>query len=156
MEFAKYYDVTEYVKELCKNKELECYVGCDFKGVYVCEDSNDYWIVRISKGYNADFEEDENSYLAEREKISLYDVADKLSEAYGRKLPQFDTPISDFAYRNEIKRWIDRFSDKQIIKAVLQIDDFNGLENWDCWDSDSMDEIIRDIDGGFGIMKMVA
>lgn len=153
MEFAKYYDVTDYVKELCRGKELECYADCDFEGVYVCEDSNDYWIVRIQKGYNANYDKDENSYLAEREKISVFDVADKLSETYGRKLPQFNTPISDFVYRNGIKRWIDRFSDNQIVKTVLQIDDFNGLENWDCWDSDSIDELIEDIDGWFGILE---
>ena len=72
MEYAKYYDVSKLVDEMQEKEEIYSYpVGDDkFKGVYVCMDTKDFWISRILKGYNEKYEENENTYLVERNKIS--------------------------------------------------------------------------------------
>ena len=68
MEFAKYYNVSDIVDTMMEKKEIDCYpTGEDkYKGVYVCEDSNDFWISRILKGYNEEYEKDDDMYLVER------------------------------------------------------------------------------------------
>ena len=51
MEFAKYYDVSHIIDDMVKKEEVDCYPTCEdrFKGVYVCMDTNDFWISRINK-----------------------------------------------------------------------------------------------------------
>lgn len=58
MEFAKYYDVSKIVDDMKEKEEIDCYPTGDdkFKGVYVCMDTNDFWICRIIKGYNEEYE----------------------------------------------------------------------------------------------------
>ena len=58
MEFAKYYNVTKLVDEMIKKNEIDSYPIEEkdkFVGVYVCMDTNDFWISRISKGLNEDY-----------------------------------------------------------------------------------------------------
>ena len=54
MEFAKYYNASNLVEEMQKAEEIDCYPTDNdkFEGVYVCMDTNDFWISRINKGYN--------------------------------------------------------------------------------------------------------
>ena len=84
MEFAKYYNVSNLVEEMQKAEEIDCYPTDNdkFEGVYVCMDTNDFWISRINKGYNEEYEREDGKYLVERNKISIYDVMDKLHELY--------------------------------------------------------------------------
>lgn len=91
MEFAKYYNVSNLVEEMKKAEEIDGYPTGDdkFEGVYVCMDTNDFWISRINKGYNEEYEREDGKYLVERNKISIYDVMDKLHELYSKKLPDF-------------------------------------------------------------------
>ena len=69
MEFAKYYNASDIVDNMMEKKEIDCYpTGEDkFLGVYVCEDSNDFWISRILKGYNEEYERDDNMYLGKKQ-----------------------------------------------------------------------------------------
>lgn len=108
MEFAKYYDVSNIVEDMMNKKEVDCYpTGEDkYKGVYVCEDSNDFWISRILKGYNEEYEKDDDMYLVERNKIDIYEVMYKLHELYGKKLPNFNEYVGNIQKRNAIKRYI--------------------------------------------------
>ena len=43
-----------------------------------------------------------------------------------------------------------------IIKAVIILDDKDGLSNWDCCECNSLDEAIETIDGGYGILQCVS
>lgn len=88
MEFAKYYDVSKIVDDMQTKEEIYGYpTGEDkFIGIYVCMDTNDFWICRILKGYNEEYEQDENMYLVERNKFSIYDVMDKLYDQFGKRL----------------------------------------------------------------------
>ena len=66
MDFAKYYDVTKLVDDMQRNEEIDVYPTEEknkFVGVYVCMDTNDYWISRISKNLNDDYEYEEGIYL---------------------------------------------------------------------------------------------
>ena len=154
MEFAEYYDVSKIVDEMQIKEEIYCYPTDDnkFAGVYVCMDTNDFWISRILKGYN---EEDENMYLVERNKISIYDVMDKLYELSGKRLPEFKESEMSFEQKNKAHNYFRRFKAIDIIKAVIILDDEDGLSNWDCCEAESLDEAIKIIDGGYGILKNV-
>ena len=133
MEFAKYYNVSDIVDAMMEKKEIDCYpTGEDkFLGVYVCEDSNDFWISRILKGYNEEYEKDDDMYLVERNKISIYDVMDKLHEMYGKKLPEFKEDEIFYMQKNKVHDYLRKFSTLNIIKAVIILDDYDGLSNWD-------------------------
>lgn len=157
MEFAKYYDVSNVVEDMMNKKEIDCYPTGDdkFHGVYVCEDSNDFWISRILKGYNEEYERDDNMYLVERNKISIYDVMNKLHELHGKKLPKYEKMESSYVKKSKTHNYIDRYKTIDIIKAVVVLDDKDGLSNWDCYEAKSLEEAIEIIDGGYGILKIV-
>lgn len=48
----------------------------------------------------------------------------------------------------------DKFKTEQIIRAVILLDDEDGLSNWGCCETDSLEEAIGIIDGGFGIEEV--
>lgn len=155
MEFAKYYDVSKIVEEMQSKEEIDCYpTGNDkFSGVYVCMDTNDFWISRINKGYNEEYELDDGKYLIERNKISIYDVMDKLYELYGKKLPVFKDKDLSYEMKNKVHDYLKRFKTNDIIRTVIMLDDYDGLSNWDCYEADSLEEAIAIIDGGYGILR---
>lgn len=155
MEFAKYYDVSDIVDIMIKNEEIDCYPTGEekFEGVYVCMDTYDFWISRISKGYNEGYEKDERKYLVERNKISIYDVMDKLHELFKKKLPKFKASDIQFEQKNKVHQYLKSFSTLNIIRAVILLDDYDGLSNWDYYEVDSLEEAIYIIDGGYGILR---
>lgn len=157
MEFAKYYDVSKIVDDMQTKEEIYDYPTGDdkYKGIYVCMDTNDFWICRILKGYNEDYEQDENMYLVERNKISIYDVMDKLYDQFGKRLPKFKENELSYVQKNKAHDYFGKFKSKDIIKAVIILDDEDGLTNWDCSEAESLEEAIGIIDGGYGILKNV-
>lgn len=157
MEFAKYYDVSKIVEDMQTKEEIFSYPTDDdkFKGVYVCMDTNDFWICRILKGYNEEYEQDEDMYLVERNKFSIYDVMDKLHEQFGKRLPEFEKNELLFVQKNKAHDYFRKFKTKDIINAVIILDDEDGLTNWDCSEAESLEEAIGIIDGGYGILKNV-
>ena len=157
MEFAKYYDVSKIVDDMQTNEEIDGYsTGEDkFKGIYVCMDTNDFWICRILKGYNEEYEQDENMYLVERNKFSIYDVMDKLHDQFGKILPKFKKDELSYMQKNKVHDYLKKFKTKNIIKAVIILVDEGGLTNWDYCEAESLFEAIQFIDGGYGILKNV-
>lgn len=155
MEFAKYYDASDIVDIMIKNEEIDCYpIGEEkFEGVYVCMDTHDFWISRISKGYNEKYKKDEGKYLVERNKISIYDVMDKLHELFKKKLHEFKASDIQFEQKNKVHQYLKSFSTLNIIRAVILLDDYDGLSNWDCCEVNSLEEAIYIIDGGYGILR---
>lgn len=157
MEFAKYYDVSKIVDDMQTKEEIYGYpTGEDkFIGIYVCMDTNDFWICRILKGYNEEYEQDENMYLVERNKFSIYDVMDKLYNQFGKRLPEFKENELSCVQKNKVHDYFGKFKTKDIIKAVIILDDEDGLTNWDCSEAEFLEEAIEIIDGGYGILKNV-
>lgn len=156
MEFAKYYDVSKIVDEMQEKEEINCYPIGDnkFKGVYVCMDTNDFWISRILKGYNEEYEQDENLYLVERNKFSIYDVMYKLYEQFDKKYPTFKENELSYMRKNKVHNYLKKFDTKDIIKTVIILDDEDGLSNWDYCEVKSFEEAIKVIDGGYGILNL--
>ena len=157
MEFAKYYDVSKIVDDMQTKEEIYGYpTGEDkFIGIYVCMDTNDFWICRILKGYNEEYEQDKNMYLVERNKFSIYDVMDKLYDQFGKRLPEFKENELSCVQKNKVHDYFGKFKTKDIIKAVIILDDEDGLTNWDCSEAEFLEEAIEIIDGGYGILKNV-
>ena len=60
-----------------------------------------------------------------------------------------------FSLSRKIKfiRYLKSFSTLNIIRAVILLDDYDGLSNWDCYEVDSLKEAIYIIDGGYGILR---
>lgn len=151
MRFAKYYNVTRLVDDMQKKEEIDTYpteVKDKFVGVYVCMDTNDFWISRISKDVNEDYDYEEGIYLVERNKFDIYTVADKLFELYNKRLP---TDLN----KNTCHGYFDQFKAKDICRAVIMLDDWDGLSNWDNCEAESLEDAIDIIDGGFGILPLV-
>lgn len=158
MEFAKYYNVSSLVEEMQQASEINCYpIGADkFEAVYVCMDSNDFWISRIKNGYNEDYDREDGKYLVERNKISIYDVMDKLHELYSKKLPDFKENDLRFEMKNKCHDYFKKFKTKDICRAVVLLDDYDGLSDWDNCEANSLEEAIEIIDGGYGILQLIA
>jgi hypothetical protein len=158
MEFAKYYNVSNLVEKMQKAEEIDCYPTDKDKleGVYVCMDTNDFWISRINNGYNEEYDREDGKYLVERNKISIYYVMDKLHELYSKKLPDFKENDLQFEMKNKCHDYLKKFKAKDICKAVILLDDYDGLSNWDCYETDSLEKAIEIIDGGYGILSLVA
>ncbi len=157
MEYAKYYNVSKIVEKMQKSEEIDCYPTGDdkFEGVYVCMDTNDFWISRINKGYNEEYEPEDGKYLVERNKFSIYDVMDKLHEWYEKKLPEFSEKDLSYEQKNKVHDYLKKFKTKDICRAVISLDDYDGLSNWDNYEVNSLEEAIDIIDGGYGILSVV-
>ena len=114
MEFAKYYDVSKMVDEMQEKEEIDCYPTGDdkFKGVYICMDTSDFWISRILKGYNEEYEKDENMYLVERNRFSIYDVMDKLHDQFGKRFPEFRENELSYVQKNKAHDYFRKFKTK--------------------------------------------
>lgn len=151
MRFAKYYNVTRLVDDMQKKEEIGTYpteTKDKFVGVYVCMDTNDFWISRINKDLNEDYDHEEGIYLVERNKFDIYTVADKLFELYKKRLPMT-------LNKNTCHDYFDKFKTKDICRAVIMLDDWDGLCNWDNCEAKSLEAVIDIIDGGYGILPLV-
>jgi hypothetical protein len=151
MEFAKYYNATGILnKMLEEDNKLFAYQKDYCQGLYICMDTHDFWVCRILDGYNEEFEQEEGSWLVERNKIDKYDLLEFVKENY-KKLRA--SHVSD---RNTRDWLIDTFKTKKLIEYVILYDDDKGLEGWDNTKCDSLEECIKVIDGGFGIIELTA
>ena len=152
MEFAKYYNVTSIIKDMIEKEEIYGYSNAkelNYEGVYVCRDTNDFWICRINKGVDEDYEESDG-YLVERNMVSVINVTEKLEEIYIIQAPNFY--VNKFSWKNAIHKYLSKFTTEQIVKVIILLDEENGFENWDYCEAESLEEAIEIIDGGFGIV----
>lgn len=156
MEFTKYYNVSDIVDQMQANEEIAGYPSGEdrFKGVYVCMDTNAFWVSRILKRYDEDYNQNENMYFVERNRISIYRVMDKLYDMFGKRPPAFKENDMDYEDKNKARAYLRKFPTKEIIKVVIFLDDEDGLSNWDCCEVDSLEGAIESIDGGFGILEI--
>ena len=67
---------------------------------------------------------------------------DKLHELYSKKLPDFKENDLQFEMKNKCHDYLKKFKTKDICKAVILLDDYDGLSNWDCCEADSLEEAI--------------
>ena len=80
---------------------------------------------------------------------------DKLHELYSKKLPDFKENDLQFEMKNKCHDYLKKFKAKDICKAVILLDDYDGLSNWDCYETDSLEKAIKIIHGGYVILPLV-
>lgn len=146
MEFGKFYKVTENLNKLIENKEVYSYTKDYCKDLFICEDTHDFWVCRILKNMNEEYEEEEDIYLLERNKINKYDFLNFMDRDNEDKI---DCNIN----KKTLELFISCLGTTEIINSIIKLDD-EGLENWDAKEYYDYDEIIEDIDGGFGIIDI--
>lgn len=146
IKFAKYYNVTELVNKMISEDKLDCYKDVIdlLTGVYICNDTNDFWVARINKNLNEDYEEEDGIYLIERNMIAKYDVIKKVCDEFNKEEPRRYT-------RFNIHDFINETSENELFQAVLLIDDFNCLENWDNCQCNSLREAVDTLADIYGI-----
>ncbi|RHG19998.1 hypothetical protein DW272_01985 [Blautia obeum] len=91
---------------------------------------------------------EERIYLIERNKIDIYAVADKLFELYNKELP---IPLN----KHTCHSFFDRVRARHICKAVILLDNEDGLSNWDNCEAESLEDAIDMLDAGYGILPLV-
>ena len=156
MKFAKYYNVSSFLKKMVENGEITYPINDgNYQGIYICMDTNDFWICRILKGHDENYEINPNKFLVERNKFSNEEVIEKICEKFNRRFPTITKKDNSYTIRIKLHRFIDRSTTKQICKAVILLDDEDGLSNWDCCEANSLEECIDIIDDGFGIEQMI-
>lgn len=148
MEFAKYYNVTDKMRKMCEKEDTKLYSyksSEDIKGVFICLDTNDFWVCRILKGYNKEYDLEDGKWLVERNKIDQFDIIDAIEEDKNE----------DYGVCSKMARhtFIDCFDVDSLIEYILKYDDEEGLGNWDIYECDSYDEAVEVIDGGYGIIE---
>lgn len=147
MEFAKYYNVTKILSKTINEKKLDCYTKDYYQGLFICMDTHDFWICRVLKGYNEEFEQEEGKCLVERNKIDKYDFIEFVKEK--------NNDDSEINNRQDRDYYIDECLDlNNIVENLISMDDNNGLESWDNYEADSYEEAIDIIDGGYGIIQL--
>ena len=110
-EFAKYTDVTKLAFEVNPEYEKNSYVK-----VFLCEDTKVFWISRVLKGFDEDYEENPDSYLVERECI------DKITRAEKLKLSRAKAILKD----DNLDNW-DYYQFDSLDDAIESIDGGYGL-----------------------------
>ena len=146
MKFAKYYNATNMMKKLIKEEKLFTYKDAGIKGLYVCLDTHDMWICRIIEGFNSEYEEVQDKWLVERNKIDKYSLIDFIETKENKKY--------DVRNRYDREDVLDSLDINNLIKYVIEYDDEEGMENWDNYECDSLEECVEVIDGGFGIIEL--
>ena len=106
-EFAKYTDVTELAFEVNPEYEKNSYVK-----VFLCEDTKVFWISRVLKGFDEEYEVNPDSYLVERERI------DKITRAEKLKLSRAKAILKD----DNLDNW-DYYQFDSLDDAIESIDD---------------------------------
>jgi hypothetical protein len=120
VKFAKYYNVTDLVNKMIKENKLDCYEDCidNFAGVYICSDTNDFWIARININLKEDYEEEDGVYLIERNKIDNWDVIEKVHSIFGNTIPKQYTKIDMHNAINHISE--DRLFQAEYLLMILR------------------------------------
>lgn len=113
-QFGKYTEITDFAFE--NNPE---YKTGGYIRFFICPDVTDFWLVRIMKDMNAEYEQEKGTFLMEREMLAK-------------------------DYRGE----------KLTVEKVREIVKNDTFENWDIQESDSLEELIGNIDDGFGILEL--
>lgn len=117
LEFGKYTDITNFAKKV--NPSMYDI----YEKVYICPDTNNWWVSCIQEGVDEDYEECPGMYLVERNNPDYPN---------GGKLPNMVL-----------------ISPERFVKQVLE--DWDG-SCWDNYEAGSLEEAIDVVDGGWGII----
>lgn len=101
--FAQYTEITDYVHKLKPESKDEGFVR-----FFICPDVWDYWFIRILEGYNEDYEQEEGSYIMERNKIEMDRKGENLSLSKLKRIVLEDDGSNwDFQQSFDIEELVD-------------------------------------------------
>lgn len=112
-EFAKYTEITDLAFRVNPEYKKNNYVR-----LFICPDVWDFWLVRILEGVNEEYENEEGSFILERNKIQMNTKGETLTVSK--------------------------------VTKILKEDDFS---NWDNVQGYDIEELINELDDGFGIIN---
>jgi hypothetical protein len=103
-EFGKYTEITDFAFKENPEYEENKYIR-----IFICPDVWDYHLVRILKGYGKDYENDEDSYIMERDKIPMEKKGQGLTIRKVRDIVQNDLMENwDYYQSYDLNDLIDR------------------------------------------------
>ena len=106
-EFAKYTEITDYALRVNPNYKNEGYVR-----FFICPDVHTFWFVRILEGYNEEYEQEEGSYILERNNVEMNTKGEKLTLSKVKKIIQEDDGSNwDIEQGYNIEELIDMLDD---------------------------------------------
>lgn len=146
------YDLTEYFnKQVAAGKIIG--VGDAYKyGYFVCHDVWDIHIYRVQVGVNAEYDVEPRTKIIETENISNDDLLDFCIEKYN-----INHKITGSDARGFIDYLIALLGLETVLKTIVDVDYDRGFETYNVdeyrYDT-SLEELIEDIDGGYGISKI--
>ena len=141
------YDVTEYVKQ------FSYYASDSLAKYYICNDVWDFHIYRIIVGFNSEYDEEPRTKLIEQTDVSKQEVREAVEEDLNMGIVCGD--IRNFP-SVLINADFEDMGFKSIIKSVVDLD---GGDNDDLKEyryDTPIEELISDIDGGYGITVLDA
>ena len=102
-EFAKYTEITDYAFKVNPDYKNERFVR-----FFICPDVWDFWFVRILEGYNEDYEQEEGSFILERNKIEMDSKDEKLTLSKLKRIIEEDDGSNwDFQQGFDVEELID-------------------------------------------------
>lgn len=122
------FDCSKYAKAKLGENFVKYFIGFDVRSVH---------ILRFQENINEEYEEEDGCILLEHEMIDYFpDVESYFEEE--KNVPEYNG--DDRAYIDWLMK---RMSMTDILKTIVELDDYNGLENYDCTSEYcSLDEMV--------------
>ena len=124
------FDCSKYACEKLKGSYVKYYIAFDVRSIH---------ILRVQTGYNEEYEPDEDCVLLEHEMVDYFPEIIRYFEE--EKLHNYEYKGSDRTFIEHMESIMDM---TEILKTIVNWDEQNGLENWDCRDFPygDVDEIV--------------
>lgn len=116
-EFGKFTEITDFALDINPEYQTSKYIR-----IFICPDVWDFHLVRILKGYNEDYEPDEDSYIMERNIIPMERRDENLSIRKVRKIIEEDN----------LDNW-DYYQSYDLDDLIERIDGGFGIINLKLW-----------------------
>lgn len=115
LKFARYTDVTAFAKKVNPEYEKQ-----NYQKVLVYLDTFDYWVVRILKDINEDYEKQDGVFLLDRDKVEKENKSDKLNIK----------TLEDLLINDEFENY-DTFQRNSLDELMELLDDGFGIDELD-------------------------
>ena len=110
LKFGKYTDITNFAKK------VNPYMFKVYEKIYICPDTNNYWLSTIQKDINEDYEKSPGTYLVERDDVDY---------------PDYDGRFDESNVKEALENWdgstYDNYEAESLEDAIDLIDDGYGI-----------------------------
>ena len=147
MKSAQYYNMTNKLESMLDSGTLACYGKGQYKGLFICIDTNAFWVSRVLEGYNSNFERESGAWLVEQNKLDKYEFC-----AFVKERTNATSLI--FTKRDRDCYIAECFTVAELLEFAIRMDDAQGLKGFDVCQCASYADCIKVIDGGYGILEL--